>query len=86
MPEKLIAKITHYFTNLGVAVLEVIDQEVKVGDTIHVKGATSDFEQTIDSMQVDKESVIKADVGQSVGLKVKEHARVGDEVYRVEED
>jgi len=60
MEEKLIGRITHYFTNIGVAVVELTDGKLSVGDKIHIKGATSDFEQMIDSMQIEHESVEKA--------------------------
>jgi len=82
--EKLVGKVTHYFTNIGVAVVEVTSGGLKVGDKIHVKGATSDFEQAIDSMQVEHESVEKAKKGDAVGLKVDQQTREGDEVYKVE--
>jgi len=84
MKEKLIGKITHYFTNIGVAVVEISDGKLDMGDKIHIKGATSDFEQTIDSMQVEHESVEKAKKGEAVGLKVEQQVREGDEVYKVE--
>lgn len=84
MEEKLIGQITHYFTNIGVAVVEISNGELSVGDKIHIKGATSDFEQTIDSMQVEHENVEKAKKGDAVGLKVEQQVREGDEVYKVE--
>jgi len=84
MEEKLIGKTTHYFTNIGVAVVEITGGGLKVGDKIHVKGATSDFEQTVDSMQVEHENVEKAKKGDAVGLKVEQQVREGDEVYLVE--
>ena len=84
MKEKLIGKITHYFTNIGVAVVEITAAGLKAGDKIHVRGATSDFEQAVDSMQVEHENVDKAKKGQSVGLKVEQPVREGDEVFRVE--
>lgn len=83
--EKEIGKVTHYFTNIGVAVVELSD-ELSVGDTIHIKGATSDFTQKVESMQIEKEPVEKAESGQSIGLKVTEHAREGDTVSRVTEE
>jgi len=82
--EKLVGKITHYFTNIGVAVVEITSGGLSVGDKIHIKGATSDFEQGIESMQVEHESVEKAKKGQSVGLKVDQQAREGDDVFKVE--
>jgi len=83
MEEKLIGKITHYFTNIGVAVLEMTSGKLNVGDKIHVKGATSDFEQKIDSMQVEHENVEKAKKGDAIGLKVDQQVRESDDVYLV---
>jgi len=85
MKEKLIGKITHYFTNIGVAVVEITSGGLKVGDKIHIKGGNTDFEQKVESMQVEHEGVEKAKKGEGVGLKVNEYAREGDEVYKVEE-
>lgn len=77
-----IGKVTHYFTKIGVAVIE-LSGDLKVGDTIHIKGATSDFKQEVDSMQIEHENIEEAEAGQSIGLKVKYHAREGDKVYKV---
>jgi len=85
MEEKLIGKITHYFTNIGVAVLEITDGKLSVGNKIHIKGATNDFEQNIDSMQVEHENVEIAKKGDAIGLKVDQQVREGDEVYLVTE-
>jgi len=82
--EKLVGKITHYFTNIGVAVVEITSGGLKVGDKIHIKGATSDFEQGIESIQVEHENVEKAKKGQSVGLKADQQVREGDDVFLVE--
>ena len=83
MAEKEIGKVTHYFGNIKVAAIEVTDGTLSVGDTIHIKGHTSDFTQTVDSMQLDNASVEQATVGQNVGIKVVEHAREHDTVYQV---
>ena len=80
--EKKIGKVTHYFTKIGVAIVN-LGSELKVGDTIHIKGHTSDFTQPVDSMQIEHEQVEKAGKGKSIGLKVKEHVREGDVVYAV---
>ena len=77
-----VGKVTHYFTNISVAVIE-LSSTLKVGDKIRIKGATSDFEQTIDSMQIEQDKIEEAKKGQSVGMKVKEHARANDVVYKV---
>ena len=82
--EKEIGKVTHYFTKIGVAGIDLTDN-LNAGDNIHVKGHTSDFTQSVDSMQIDNESVEKAGKGDSIGLKVPEHAREGDTVYKESE-
>ncbi len=82
LKEELVGKITHYFGKIGVGIIEV-SKGIKVGDTIHVKGSTSDFEQPVDSMQVEHENVDKAKKGDVIGLKVKDKVREGDEVYKV---
>jgi putative protease len=83
MPEERIGAVTHYFGKIQVAVIEIESGTLSVGDTIHVKGHTSDFTQTIDSMQIEREQVKTAKAGQSVGTKVAEHARAHDEVFKV---
>ena len=83
MAEKEIGKVTHFFGNISVVVIK-LSGELKVGDTIHIKGATSDFTQKVDSMQVDHESVKEAKGGDAIGMKVIEQARDHDKVYVVE--
>ena len=77
-----IGKVTHYFAKIGVAVIELISA-LNVGDKIRIKGATSDFTQKVDSMQIEHASLEKAEAGQSIGMRVKEHVRQHDVVYRV---
>jgi len=80
---KLIGKITHYFDGIGVAVIELSDT-LKVGDTIHVQGGEStDFEQEVESMEMEHEKIKKAKKGKSIGLKLKEKVREGYKVYKV---
>jgi len=86
MPEKLIGKITHYFGNLEVGVVELSDGELKVGDKIHIKGNQTDFEQEVTSLQVEKNSVDVIKVGESAGIKVNDRTRENDEVYLVTEE
>jgi putative protease len=85
MAEVELGRVTHYFSKIGVVAIELTQDTLVVGDTIHVKGHTSDFTQKIDSMQIDGQSVEEATVGQSVGLKVTGHAREHDLVYKVVE-
>jgi hypothetical protein len=83
MAEIEIGKVTHYFSKVGVAAIQITQDTLRVGDTVHVKGHTSDFTQPIDSMQVDNQSVAEATAGQSIGVRVKDHAREHDLVYKV---
>ena len=83
MAEEEIGKVTHYFGHVQVAAIEVTDGTLRVGDTIHIRGHTSDFTQAVDSMQIEKESIEEATAGQNVGIRVAEHARVHDVVYKV---
>ncbi|MFH0977824.1 MAG: translation elongation factor-like protein [Candidatus Woesearchaeota archaeon] len=84
MEEVQIGKITHYFSKIGVGVIEVTGPEaLKKGDTIHIKGATSDFEQRLESMQIDHKEVLEAKKGDSFGLKTKDPVREHDMVYKV---
>ena len=79
----LLGEIQHYYTHLGVGILEVHHAAVQVGDKIHIKGATTDFVQIVRSMQLDHEPVQRAEQGQSVGLKVDQHVREHDKVYKL---
>lgn len=83
--EKLIGKITHFFKKINVAVLEITDDELVIGDTIHIKGHTSDFTQKISSMQVEHQLIEKAKKGDNIGLKVENPVHEHDEVYKVTE-
>jgi translation initiation factor IF-2 len=64
-----------------VAGIDITDGVLKVGDKIHIKGATTDFEMTIDSMQIDRNPVDEATAGQSIGIKVPDAVRDGDDVF-----
>jgi len=80
---KLIGRITHYFSNIGVAVIE-LSGTLKEGDSIRIVGGeNTDFTQTIDSMEIEHEKVKTAKKGDSAGLKVKEKVREGYKVYKV---
>jgi hypothetical protein len=83
MAEVEIGKITHYFSKIGVAAMEITGGTLTAGETIHIKGHTTDITQKIDSMQIDNQSVQQATVGQNVGFKAADHARIHDLVYKV---
>jgi putative protease len=86
MAEVKVGVVTHYFGKIQVAGIDITDGELRVGDTIHIKGHTSDFTQKVDSMQIEHDSVEVAKPGDSVGIKVPEHAREHDEVFIVTEE
>ena len=83
MTEKKIGTVTHYFNHLHVAGVTITDGELHTGDTIHVKGHTSDFEQKVESMEIDNEAIEVAKPGDQIGLRVIEHTREHDTVYKV---
>lgn len=78
-----VARITHYFNKIGVAVLDLSDT-LSVGDVIHIVGHTTDFCQTVKSLQIDHHHVMTVDAGDDVALKVPDRVRAGDQVYRIE--
>ena len=81
---KLIGEISHYFGNIGVGVIK-LSAPLAVGDTIRIIGGEgTDFEQTIDSMEVEHQKIQKAKKGESVGLKVGQKVREGYKVYKME--
>jgi len=80
---KLIGKITHYYSNIEVAVIE-LSAPLKMGDTIRVVGGQeTDFEQEVSSMQIDHKEVKSAKKGDSIGMKVKEKVHEGYKVYKI---
>lgn len=84
--EEEVGKITHYFSKINVGVLELSKGELHIGDTIHIKGHTSDFYQKVESMQVEHDPVDSVKPGESVGFKVESPVRENDMVFKVTED
>jgi translation elongation factor EF-1alpha len=82
--EEEIGRVRDYFAHIGVAGID-LSGRLKVGDTIHIKGHTTDLQQAVDSMQIEHDTVQEAGPGDSVGIKVQERCRSGDHVYRVTE-
>ena len=80
---KPIGTVTHFFGGLGVAIVK-FSKVVTKGDRVRFRGATTDFEQGIDSLQYDHRVIDKAKKNQEVGIKVKNKVREGDEIYSVE--
>ena len=82
MAEKEVGKVASYFTHVEVAAVDLTGT-LKKGDKIHIKGHTTDFEQKVDSMQIDRKEVESAKKGESVGIKVKDRVRHGDTIFKV---
>jgi translation elongation factor EF-G len=81
--EERIGSVTHYYSHLSVAVARLDSGTLRVGDTIHIAGHTSDFRQPVESLQIEHQSVPEVSAGQEFGLKVIDHAREHDAVYKV---
>ncbi len=78
-----IAKITHYYDKIGVAVIEVIKQPLKVGDVIKISGHDNEFNQTVSSLQVEHAQVKEITAGESGALKTDKPVKEGDVIYLV---
>lgn len=85
MKEQRLGVVSHYFSKIGVAAIKM-ESDMAVGDTIHIKGHTTDFIQKVESIQLEHENINQAKKGDDVGIKVKDHAREHDVVYKVIED
>lgn len=79
--EEAIGTVTHYYSHLSVAVVQINKGTLRTGNTIHVKGHVTDFTQAVESMEYEHQHIDQAAAGQSVGLKVKDHAREHDIVF-----
>jgi putative protease len=86
MKEKEIGFVSNYFSKISVAAVEITDGTISEGDNLHFLGKTTNYESTVDSMQIEHKSVIEAKKGDSVGLKVAERVRKGDRVYKIVAD
>ncbi|HID92609.1 MAG TPA: hypothetical protein EYP60_00805 [bacterium (Candidatus Stahlbacteria)] len=86
MKEIEIGEVQDYFARIGVVAIKITKGTLNVGDTIHFKGHTTDFTQKVESMEIEHEKVDKAEIGDSVGIKVKDRVRRNDKVYKVTEE
>ena len=81
---RAIGSVIHYWSGLGVAGVELTDS-LKMDDWVHFLGATTDFQQRVTSMQLNKRFVHEAHAGQQIGILVADRVRPGDDVYRLED-
>lgn len=84
MEKKEIGKVTHYFGKIQVAAIKLMDS-LKVGERIAIQGAHTDFEQTVDSIQLERAAIPEGVAGQEIAIKVKDRVREHDTVYKVTE-
>ena len=80
---KKIGKITHYFPHVKAAVLTISKGTLSPGDHIYIKGHTTNFKETITSMQINRVPIQQAKQGDEIGLLVKSRTRIGDTVYKI---
>lgn len=78
-----IGEVTHFFPHVKAAVIKLKKDGLSTGNTIYIKGHTTDFEQKIKSLQINHKPIEKAEKGQEIGLKVNSKVRHGDQVYKV---
>jgi hypothetical protein len=80
---ELVGEITHYFTHCKAGVIK-LKKPITAGETIYIKGHTTDFKQKLVSLQIDNKPVEDAAKGKEVGFSAKKRVRSGDKVYRVQ--
>ncbi len=83
MPETKVGRVKEYFAKVGVAGIEITEGQLLVGDTIRIRGHTTDLIQQIDSMQLEHQPLQKAEPGHIIGIKVRERVRPNDQVFKV---
>jgi putative protease len=81
--EAAVGTVNHYYSHLGVALIQINNGTLKTGDSIHIQGHSTDFTQPVESMELEHQHIDKAATGQIVGLRVKDHVREHDIVYLI---
>jgi putative protease len=82
MEEEQVGKVTNFYVKISVAAIEVTAGVIRIGDALHFKGHTTDFKDTVASMEMENQPVDKASPGDEIGIKVKERVRENDRVYK----
>lgn len=83
MKEKEIGYVSKYFGQISVAAIEITAGKLSVGDTIHVRGHTTDLKEEVTSIQIEHDTVETAKKGDSIGVKVSDRARRKDKVFKI---
>ncbi len=86
MSEQLVGSVTHFFKGPSVAVVKVSEGHIDVGDTLHFVGHTTDFTETVRSMEVEHQKVEHAEAGDEIAIQVIERVRQHDRVFRLAAD
>ncbi len=82
-PGERIGVVTHYYGHLSVAIIRLESGTLRVGDMIHIRGQTTDFGQKVESLEINHAPVTEVGPNEEFGLKVAEHAREHDVVFKV---
>ncbi|MCK4534389.1 MAG: hypothetical protein KAT81_02590 [Syntrophobacterales bacterium] len=83
MGEEKIGEVMKFFAKPSVAAVKITSGELLAGDTVKFIGHTTDFEDRIDSMEIDNKQIEKATAGDYIGIKVSDRVRPGDEMFRI---
>jgi translation elongation factor EF-Tu-like GTPase len=86
MVEQKIGVVEHFFTHVSVAAIKITGGELKIGDTIHIVGAHTDFKQKVNSMEINRNPIERVTIGDEVGIKTNERVREKDIVYKLTEE
>ena len=78
-----IGEVTHYFPQVKAAAVKLLKSGLKVGDSIYIKGHTTDFKEKVLSIQLDRAPIAEGKKGMEIGLLVKKRTRQGDTVYKI---
>ena len=85
MPEEQVGVVVKFFVKPSVAAIEITSGSIKKGDLLKYKGHTTDFDEQVTSMEKDNQTIEEANVGDLIGIKVKDRVRENDKVYKVVE-
>jgi translation elongation factor EF-1alpha len=85
MSGKMIGEVTHFYNRIGVAVLDLTGS-LQLGDQVHFLGRSTDFQQKVESMQIEHEDISEAGAGQEIALKVERRVRRHDRVFKIAEE
>jgi len=83
MEEKKVGEVIKFFGKISVAAIRLSEGSLKVGDTIHIVGHTTDLTATVESMQIENNNVQEAGPGADIGIKMKGKVRENDVVYKM---